>query len=109
MENTKNETVDTVWKFVITQTIAVECFEASIEHLRAMFTERLAEQYGKGANRSLQLKIDKKIKDEIKQFNIVSERYINTNKKMAKQFDVWSSSDLANEKINKVYDFLDTI
>lgn len=101
--------VETVWKFVITQTIAVECFESSKEYLCKQFEEKLRLQYGEGGNRALKSKIDKAIKEELKQFNIVANRYIEMNKKMAKQFDSWSSSDLANDKINKVYDFLETL
>lgn len=101
--------IDTVWKFVVTQTIAVECFENSQEYLCKMFEDRLKLHYGEGENRALKSKIDKKIKEEMKQFKIVAERYIATNKKMAKQFDTWSNSDVANDKINKVYDFLENL
>lgn len=101
--------IDTVWKFVVAQTIAVECFENAQEYLCKMFEERLRLQYGEGENRASKTKIDKKIKDELKHFKIVATRYIETNKKMARQFDQWSSSDLANDKINKVYDFLYTL
>lgn len=98
-----------LFNFIAAQTVSNECFTHSVGYIEDMFKVHLDTKYKEifTANRKRKKELEAIKANELKKFNAVVAKYIDTTNKMVRKFDDWDGSDNLNEKIDRIYDALE--
>lgn len=108
---TENQGKETLYNFILTQTIANESFNCAFDYLTEKFNIHLDTKYKEiyTANRARKKILEKRKKIEQDEFKKIATRYIAITNRMLKHFDNWESEEKLSKDVNKLYDAIQNI